>query len=570
MLTVLKIFFRAPGTNSWLVLLCLVLASLAEGFGIASLLPLIATLTEAPDAEPSAFHQQILDIFDTLGLPKEFEAMLLLVVGFTLLKGVLLLFAMRYVGYAGALVATKLRMQILQSTLRAHWSYFVSQPVGRVTNAMGAETNGAVIAFRTAADFLMDSIQTVAYLTLAFLMSWKLTLAAIAAGGVILLSLHFLVAASRRAGYKATERMRKVMIRLNDVLSNIKPLKAMARHEASRSYMEKNLLGLKRAMQKQVSSVVFLKRLQEMMIALALAAGLYVAVKVLNSDLAELLVMVVVIMRVIKNLARIQRQYQLAAGVEAPYRAVQELLEQTRSVQEKLHGGQDPVFERSCQARNLEFSYGDTGVLNGLSLEIPSRGVTVLMGTSGAGKTTFTDVLLGFYEPKAGEILLDGVPLAKVDLRKWREMIGYVPQELQLLHDSILANVTLGDPAIGEEQVREALAKAEALDFVAALPDGIHSVVGERGSQLSGGQRQRIALARALAPNPGLLILDEVTSALDPATEKEICATLKALSQHTAVLAITHQHQFLEIADRAYRLQQGRAEEIEVANRIAV
>jgi ATP-binding cassette subfamily C protein len=156
--------------------------------------------------------------------------------------------------------------------------------------------------------------------------------------------------------------------------------------------------------------------------------------------------------------------------------------------------------------------------------------------------------------------LIDDLPLAKVDLKKWRKMIGYVPQETLLLHDSVLVNVTLGDPDLSVADAERALRAAEAWEFVAEMGQGIYSTVGERGSMLSGGQRQRIAIARALVHRPKLLILDEPTSALDPESEAAICETLGQLrGGGITILAISHQPTIMNVADRAYQLQDGKA-----------
>jgi ATP-binding cassette subfamily C protein len=149
------------------------------------------------------------------------------------------------------------------------------------------------------------------------------------------------------------------------------------------------------------------------------------------------------------------------------------------------------------------------------------------------------------------------LPLERVDLKQWRRMIGYVPQETLLLHDSIFINVSLGDADITEREAEKALQKAGMWEFVQTMPKGIHSSVGQRGLKLSGGQRQRIAMARAIVRKPKLLVLDEATTALDPENEAAICHTLRKLRGEITILVISHQTAVLEVADRAYRLQDG-------------
>ena len=136
-------------------------------------------------------------------------------------------------------------------------------------------------------------------------------------------------------------------------------------------------------------------------------------------------------------------------------------------------------------------------------------------------------------------------------------MIGYVPQDTILLHDSIFSNVTLGETCFSKEDVEQALKAAGAWNFISEMPEGVQTVVGERGAKLSGGQRQRIAIARALVHRPQLLILDEATSALDPATEAAICQTLKELRGQLTILAISHQSALVEVADRVYQITAG-------------
>jgi len=189
---------------------------------------------------------------------------------------------------------------------------------------------------------------------------------------------------------------------------------------------------------------------------------------------------------------------------------------------------------------------------------IPAGSLTVVMGPSGAGKTTLVDLVVGLLQPDAGEIRVDGVPLREIAAREWRLQIGYVPQETLMLHQSVALNVTLGDPSVPLADVDDALRAAGASEFVAALPEGVETIVGERGLRLSGGQRQRLALARALVRKPSLLVLDEATTALDPATEREICETLRALRGAVTIVAICHHGHLAEVADLVYRVEDAR------------
>ena len=183
------------------------------------------------------------------------------------------------------------------------------------------------------------------------------------------------------------------------------------------------------------------------------------------------------------------------------------------------------------------------------------------------GKTTVVDLVIGLLRPQHGAVLVDGVPLEQLDLHAWRRMIGYVPQDALLLHDSVLHNVSLGDPSIDEARAERALRTAGAWDFVSALPEGIHASVGERGTRLSGGQRQRIVIARALALEPKLLILDEATSALDPETEEEVWQILTRLHGDLTLIAITHRPTLVRSVDRVFRIEKGIAVRVEAGER---
>jgi ATP-binding cassette subfamily C protein len=188
-----------------------------------------------------------------------------------------------------------------------------------------------------------------------------------------------------------------------------------------------------------------------------------------------------------------------------------------------------------------------------VNLTIPFVALVLVTGPSGVGKTTLLDLIAGLYTPSAGRILVDGVPMAQLDLHSWRRQIGYVAQEPALLHASVIDNLTLG-ATVPNGELQEALEWAHAAEFVAALPNGLNTLVGEQGFRLSGGQRQRLALARALVHRPRLLLLDEPTANVDPVTQAAIGEALAELKGERAILLVSHHADYRQLADSVVTL----------------
>ena len=242
------------------------------------------------------------------------------------------------------------------------------------------------------------------------------------------------------------------------------------------------------------------------------------------------------------------------ADNEAAYVRTEQFIANAVAQKEIHTGDKTPTLNKECRFEDISFAHGDKPIIKDANFTITTGSVTVLQGVSGVGKTTLLDLLLGLHKPDSGRITLDGVPLDQIDILRWRRSIGYVPQELSLLHGTIRENIALGDHDIDDQEIEFALGKAGALDFVNAMPEGLDTNVGSMGLKLSGGQRQRIALARALVTNPQLLILDEVTSALDPKAEKEICENIAGLRGSYTTIAITHRPAWTEIATDLYNI----------------
>jgi ATP-binding cassette, subfamily B, bacterial len=210
---------------------------------------------------------------------------------------------------------------------------------------------------------------------------------------------------------------------------------------------------------------------------------------------------------------------------------------------------------------DVHFNYPqrpDVPVLQGLSLTIAPGEQVALVGASGAGKSTVASLLLRFHEPQQGQITADGTPVQQLDLRGYRKRVAFVPQEVILFGGDLRSNIRYGNPEASESEVIDAAKRAYAWEFIEEFPEGLDTVVGERGVQLSGGQRQRIALARAILRDPDLLVLDEATSALDSTSEREVQAALEGLMKGRSSLVIAHRLSTVKNADRICVMEDGR------------
>lgn len=556
----LAIFFRAPGTRPWLLILAMLAATLAEGLGFATLMPLIGVAADATAQEQSPLNRAVREVLARLGLPVEVGTLLVLIVAILVLRSLLRLAATIYVGNAMATVTTGIRRRLIDHLLKVRWRFLVHQPLGRIANVASGEAMRAGRAFTLVAELVALSIQSAVMTVIAFAISWKIALAATAIGGAIALALAVFVRRSRRGGRKQTLRTKDLLIYLSDTLGNLKPVRAMAREEAFAKLFEGRIRRLHKTIRRQVVNREGLNNLQDILLTLALGVGFWVAFVLWQVPVAELVVVGIVLYRSVSSIGKLQKAYQTAVENEASWYHAEELIAEAAADPEPNPGRLPARFEQAITLERVRFAHGDHPVLDGLDLVVPTGSLTVLTGPSGAGKTTIVDLVLGLHRPDDGRVAIDGVDLREIDLHSWRRMVGYVPQETVLFHDTIRANLTLGDETIGDAELKAALEIAEAWAFVAALPDGLETVVGERGARLSGGQRQRIALARALLGRPRLLILDEVTSALDPLTAAEITRNVQRLSGRMTVLAVTHRAEFLEIADLVWHVEGGRAE----------
>ncbi|MGF1631583.1 MAG: ABC transporter ATP-binding protein [Kiloniellaceae bacterium] len=548
-------FFRAYPSRSILVCILLLFTAFAEGIGMASLLPLLNIVLER-DGE-SELNRAVVSWFNYMGVPPTTGSILIIIVVLITLKSLFVQVVMTQVSYTANRVAANMRLELIRGLMSARWSYFVKQRSGNLTAALSTEPTRAGQTYRSLCNMLVALVQALAYVALAATISLPITFAALGVGGLTALALNRFVRLSSQAGQARTTLQRRFLSLLADSIGAMKPIKATASERRVLPLLERYIEDFNAAQDRTALTTEALKNLQEPIRVAAAAAGFYFLIGLWGDSPDTLILLTLLFLRTVDRLGSIQRFLQQTLNNHPAFWFVRSVIDQAQRAKEKRPGGHAPTLEKDIAVRRLHFTYNNVPVLDGLSMTIPARTMVSLIGRSGSGKSTLADLLTGLQVANSGEIYIDGEPLHKIDILAWRRMIGYVPQDTVLFHDTVLANVTLGDPELDRKAAETALNRAEAWDFVTAMPNGLDTLVGERGARLSGGQRQRIALARALVRNPALLILDEATSALDPKTERSICATLKHLSRELTILVISHNQALVDVADRVYELENG-------------
>ena len=553
----LKAFIRRYPFQTVFLTAALLLAGVASGIGLSSLLPALEILVPPSATTPhNEFAERVRDVFVHNGISPTLNVLLCLILGAIWLKNGLNFIAEQRIGYIAADVSTELRMNLLTAMIASRWSFFTHQPSGGLANSMATEASRAAQAYVFAVRVLASAVEAAVYTAFAVLVSWQATVLCFTAGALALSGSHFFVRISHRAGDKQTRWYRELLSTLSDVLQSVKTFKAMGREHGAEEALTFETQKLRGALRRQALGDAGIESAQESLLAAVIIIGVLVAYA-FGAPLATVTFMAIVLGQTLQRIGRVQKMHQKMVTSESAYWALDATINEARTQAERGTGSERVALTAGIEFDHVSFAYGEHRVLTDVSLKIPAGVITCLVGDSGSGKTTIADLVIGLITPQTGEIRVDGRPLGDLDVRSWRHSIGYVPQENLLLHDSIFHNVVLGDPSLTRTQVEAALKIAEAWDFVTRLPNGIDTIVGERGTLLSGGQRQRIMIARALAHQPKLLILDEATSALDPATEAGICATLRSLRGRLTILAVSHQLAMAEIADEVYRVDAG-------------
>ncbi|MGJ7911429.1 ABC transporter ATP-binding protein [Neobacillus sp. LXY-1] len=459
----------------------------------------------------------------------------------------------------------QLRVETYNGIMKANWEFFTKQKKSDLINVMTMELSrvtGGIIQFT---QFLSSMVFTVIQIGIAFWLSTKLTLFVLVSGFILAFFSRRFIKQSKQLGLKTSLLAQEYLAGITDQLNGIKDIKSNTLEESRLRWLR----SLTNDMVSEQIDYIKLKTTSQTFYKIAsaslIAIFLLIYFLMLDAKPEQFFLILMIFSRLWPRITSIQASMEQIATTIPAFRSLVVLQERCNKALEVSNNTSykdiKPLhIQKGIECKEVFFRYNSkesSYALQNINLNIPVQSMTAIVGPSGAGKSTLIDMIMGLNKPESGSVLIDGEPLSEDKLLSLRRSISYVPQEPFLFNATIRENLLMINPEANETQIWESLEFSAAADFVKKMPEGLETIVGDRGIRLSGGERQRLVLARAILRKPSILVLDEATSALDTENESKIQEALDRLKGRMTVIVIAHRLSTIRNADQVIVLEQG-------------
>ena len=540
----------------WVIILQ-VLSGFATIAGIPMLIPALDYLRLDGDGSAPVGSQGVLNaMFGHIGIEPSFNRILFLA-AFMIILGQCLLFASTIVASVAQLeISMNYRKKIFRSYSSVNWLWLTGDKAGKMNHAVLREADAAGVAHLNAQRVLIYFIQIVVFLFLSVQLSPLSTLIAFLVFGVLFFINSRNTKHVHGLSEKFNEAFKKIATATANLLQNKKFFKSSLLYEGvlkkifdyiDETVRTRKRIALREEFQNSWNSLT----------TVGFIICLLVFRRWLGLGFSELLVMLLVFQRLGPQFNSLSAAY-LALNNQIPiHRSLEErVMDLDRN--REISGTEKFLFDQPIRLDNVFFKYpGGKTVVNGISLEIKPFTTVAFVGSSGGGKSTLLDLILGLLKPDSGNIYYGDIPQERLNANSFRDNVAYVSQETTLLDGTLRENLVIGFPEATEETIISICERVRIDGLIASLPEGLDTEIGENGIKLSGGQRQRIALGRALLMNPGILIMDEATSELDTESERMIQEAMNELRQDMTIIMVAHRLSTVKYSDTIYVIEKG-------------
>lgn len=458
-----------------------------------------------------------------------------------------------------------LRLRVYRHIMRSNWSFFLRKRKSDLSHMLTTElarvSQGTNLVLMLATSILFTVLQ----IGFAMVLSVKMTLLVLIGGGLLALYARRFVRRSKAYGDKMTQLSQDYFSGIQENLNGIKDIKSNMLEASHFNWFRNMANKLEYNLIQQVRLNSTTQLMYKLISVVFIIGFIVLSAQVFQLQPERSVLIILIFARLWPRFSGIQSYLEYIGALVPAFHALSKLQEECKQSEESYRPvaqGEGPVQSMQdgirCEDVSFRYTTEHEDALKQINLYIPAGRMTAIAGRSGAGKSTLIDLLMGLMEPQQGTVKVDGASLTGERLLSWRNSIGYVSQEPFLFHTSIRDNLLLVKPEATEDELWEALAFAACDEFIRKLPQGLDTIIGDRGVRLSGGERQRVVLARAILRKPEVLILDEATSSLDTENEAKVQAALEKLKGKITLIVIAHRLSTIRNADQVVVVDDGR------------
>jgi len=556
---------KSTKLSFFVLVMVITLSILFETFGFAMIIPLMESLLDS-DSKSSVGNAFSL-LFSYLNMEATASNTAIVFFLVMLIKNLLKVlreYLRSNYAYTFKVNAVK---KITQSYFHMPYKDYIKLKHGDLVNNAITETQNAAMGLLQLIEFITGLIMIPAFLILMFMSSYQLTLSMIVLAMIAYIFINRPIKKyAKSVGNEEIHLNQEILSQISEDLSAMKHIRILNIGKLLKNKLSCSLHKIKRIIVKWDTISALTAPLAEMiMVTVIVGYVLYMAYYYDQSYFQSMLPIISMIVIVAyKTMTQFSRLLVNKMAVER-YLPSMQLVHKLMSSKDFSHSNVfksdinlKKYFGKCISFNNVDFSYTDkVKILHDFSLNISIGSTTALLGSSGSGKSTIVDLLTGLYKPNSGTITIGDDNLEDINTQMWRQCIGYVSQDVFLFHSSIKDNICMGEKDIDFDFLRDICKYVELDEFIMNMPEGYNTVVGDRGAMLSGGQRQRISIARALIKKPDILILDEVTSALDKNTASKVVENIIKYMSGKTIIVVTHRDDILKYADYIYHLKDG-------------
>jgi subfamily B ATP-binding cassette protein MsbA len=564
----IKTYQAYIGKRIYLASLLSFIAAITEGVGFLMILPLLG-IFDSDITNLSSNTSQILDILYALGWNGSKLGLVAIVIILFVAKGGLIYAATLYTSYLSVIFVKRQKTRVVKALNKVSYSYFTSKDTGHFTNIVTKQTDLSMFSFKSLIRALSEMVMSIAYISLAFYVSWRFGLTALVIGGLFMMLFSIINAYVRRLSRQSASISSDLSQYLIQFVQGFKYILTTSQSKSVLNHFFASVNNFVDYEYKRRALEAVTYSIREPLLITIVMCIIAIQVIVFEEKISPIIISLAFLYRALNAIHSVQLFLQLVFDNIGALEIVEKELGLLKSNREDNGTSRLPTFDSSIVFSKVSFAFSDENyILNDLSLKIESKKSYAIVGHSGAGKSTLVDLISLIHRPTLGRIIIDGHNSDSIDNQSWRSMIGFVSQDLVIFNDSIANNITMWGVK-NMKDIEQAARDAYLHEDILKLPDGYNTIVGDRGISLSGGQKQRLFIARELYRQPKILILDEATSALDSVSEKYIQESITQLSNKLTTIIIAHRLSTIKHVDHVFVLDRGKLIESDSYNSLA-